>query len=183
MFDELKKTKTKWLPWLLHLVQENKTIYNTRKSIPSFLRLAGNLKIYFISRFCEQQLLPSVVPLTSSPSAVELSFQSQEALCHQTQSVTRTWWEVMTGRSFSAQLTEKGKESCDPWLYGSIVNNPVDPWWRFVTWAFMIPRVGLIHQLANTGNVGQLILCISTMTVQLYYIRSNDYLLCERGRW
>lgn len=43
---------------------------------------------------------------------------------------------------------KKGKESFDSWLYGSIVNNPVDP-----RWAFMILKVGLIDQFANIGSL------------------------------
>lgn len=73
------------------------------------------------------------------------------------QSVTRTWLEVMTEWCFNVALTETGKESFDSWLYGSIVNNPVDPWWRFVTWLIIILGVWLTYQFLKIGSQLQIL--------------------------
>lgn len=124
--------------------------------LPSFLWQSGDLKIYFISFFSKQPIQPFIKPLTSCPSAMQLRPRSQclsrQPFYHQTQSVTRTWLEVMTGRSFNVELSEIGKESFDSWLYGSIVNNPVDPWWRSVTWVFIILEVRLSDQFPKIGS-------------------------------
>lgn len=90
----------------------------------------------------EQQLLPSVIPSTSCPSARQLRLHIQGDFHPQIKSVTGPWWEVMTGGELLCLVNWKSKVSFASWLYGSIINNPVDPRWHmsFV----MILRVGLI---------------------------------------